>query len=111
MRKLIIIFTLAIIGVVLSREASAQLVLPTNLSLKTVPVTPTPNSTVTASASLTGSDIAGANYTWFLNNVRQSDSSGVDKNTFSFQVGKLGSVYTVSISVTTSIEEIGRAHV
>lgn len=104
LKNFFLIITIFSTVLILGDPVTAQLILPTNLFLKTIPVTPTPNSTVTASALLTGSDIAGANYTWFLNNVRQSDS-GVGKNTFSFPTGNLGAVYTVSVTVGTALGE------
>ncbi len=105
MKKIIFIILIVSFGLFLIQNSRAQLILPTTLSLKTVPVTPLPNSTAVATAILSGSDTTNAAYTWSLNNVRQSDSSGTDKNTFSFPTGKLGSIYTVSVSVTTSIGE------
>lgn len=94
-----------LITITFVKIAAAQLVLPTNLTLKIIPTTPLPNSTAVLTALLSGSNISGANFTWFLNNVRQSDSSGADKNTFSFPVGNLGSTYNVSVSVITPNKE------
>lgn len=91
--------------------AAAQFSLPTNqlpnlnlkptLSLTPNPLTPQPNSTITVAANLSGiTDVNNSNYTWFLNGARQTGTSGLNKNTFTFKTGAIGSVYRVSVGVT-----------
>ena len=104
-KELVKLILSILVTMILVKVAAAQLVLPTTLALKVNPTTPLPNSAAVATAWLSGSDTSGANFIWFLNNVRQSDSSGVDKNTLSFQTEKLGSVNTITVSVTTTIGE------
>ena len=90
--------------------ANAQFSLPTNqlpnlnlkptLSLTLNPLTPQPNSIITATANLSGmTNVNNSNYTWFLNSVRQKEPSGLNKNVFTFQVGDLGAVYKISVSI------------
>ncbi len=106
MKKVFIKLTLAsLVAIIVIKIAAAQLVLPTSLALKINPATPAPNSTAVATALLSGSDTSGASFTWFLNNVRQSDNSGTDKNTFSLPTGGLGAVYTVSVTISTTSGE------
>ena len=104
-KTLLVLIIIILTATVPAKPVDSQLILPSILSLKITPTTPLPNSAAVATAWLSGSDTSGVNFIWFLNNVRQSDSSGVDKNTLSFQTGKLGSVYTVTVSVTTIIGE------
>ncbi len=93
--------------------ANAQFELPTIGSVKPTiilnpdPVTPLPNSTVTITANLSG--IAGdgnPNYTWFLNNIKQSGFSGLNKNTLTFKTGAIGATYQVSVDVKTLNQEL-----
>ncbi len=90
--------------------ANAQFGLPDrqlpNLNMKPVisltsnPLTPTPNSTITVTANLLGiTNVNNSNYTWFLNNVRQKEASGLNKNIFTFRAGDLGAVYKVSMGI------------
>ncbi len=92
--------------------AMAQFDLPTNqlpnlnmkptLSLTSDPLTPQPNSIITATANLLGiTNVNNSNYTWFLNSVKQKEASGPNKNILTFQVGDLGAVYKVSVSILT----------
>lgn len=72
-----------------------------SLSLTLSSQTPFPNSTVTATANISGTANANnSNYSWFLNNIKQKDASGLNKNTFTFQVGGSGAVYKVGVSVS-----------
>jgi len=92
--------------------ALAQFSLPTNqlpnlnmkptLSLTLNPLTPQPNSIITATANLSGmTNVNNSTYTWFLNSVKQREASGADKNIFTFQAGALGVVYKISVSILT----------
>jgi len=103
---LLIIYALSPITVI------AQFTLPTNqlpnlnlkptLSLTLESQTPLPKSIVTATANLSGiTNVNNSNFTWFLNGVKQKEMSGTNKNTFTFQVGDLGVVYKVGVSVLT----------
>lgn len=70
--------------------------------LNSDPLTPLPNSTVTITASLSGVTGAGdSNYAWFLNGIRQTGASGLNKNTFAFRVGATGAIYKINANVTT----------
>ncbi len=101
---------LLIFGILLPGIAAAQFTLPTNqlpnlnmkpsLSLTVDTRTPLPSAVVVATANLSGmTNINSSNYTWFLNNVRQKEASGPNKNIFTFQVNDLGAVYKVSVSI------------
>ncbi len=92
--------------------ALAQFSLPTNqlpnlnlkpaLSLTLDPLTPLPNSIITVTANLSGiTNVNNSDYTWFLNSVKQKEASGPNKNIFTFQVGNLGIVYKIGISILT----------
>ena len=92
--------------------AMAQFNLPTNqlpnlnlkptLSLTLDPLTPQPNSIITVTANLSGiTNVNNSNYTWFLNSARQKETSGLNKNIFTFPVGDLGAVYKVGVNVLT----------
>lgn len=105
--KLLIILISAISLVFYTLPVLAQFELPNIGSIKPAiilnsdPSTPLPNSTVAVTANLSGpTGVGGANYVWFLNGVRQTTASGLNKNTFAFRTGALGSVYRVSVSVT-----------
>jgi len=102
---------LLIIGVSLPVIVAAQFDLPTNqlpnlnmkptLSLTSDPLTPLPNSIITVTANLLGiTNVNNSNYTWFLNNVKQKEASGPNKNIFTSRVGDLGAVYKVSVSIS-----------
>ncbi len=72
-----------------------------SLSLTLTTQSPLPNSTVTATANISGMAIANnSNYSWFLNNIKQKNASDLNKNTFTFQVGGLGAVYKVGVGVS-----------
>ncbi|MDP3004515.1 MAG: hypothetical protein Q8N43_03405, partial [Candidatus Azambacteria bacterium] len=112
MRILIKNFILLLAISCLPCAAMAQFDLPFNqlpnlnmtptLSLTSDPLTPLPNSIITVTADLfTMGDDNNSNYTWFLNNVKQKEASGLNKNIFAFQVGDLGAVYKVSVSIST----------
>ena len=86
--------------------ANAQFELPSIRSIKPViilnsdPVTPLPNSTVAITANLSGVIGAGnPNYAWFLNGIRQTEASGLNKNIFSFKTGAIGTTYRISVNV------------
>ena len=88
---------------------NAQFNLPTigdiksTISLNSEPLTPLPNSTITVTANLSGITGGGSsNYVWFLNGVKQSGISGLNKNIFSFPTGPLGTIYRVDLTVITS---------
>lgn len=110
---IVIVFLLFVMCYVLRvPSTSAQFDLPTNqlpsldlkptLSLTSDPVTPRPDSIVTVTADLFGITSAdNPNYAWFLNNIRQKETSGLNKNFFTFQVGDLGAVYKVGVSILT----------
>lgn len=87
---------------------SAQFELPTIGSVKPTiilnsdPLTPLPNSTATITAALSGiTNVNNPNYIWFLNGARQTGASGLNKNTFTFRTGAIGSVYIINVNVTT----------
>ncbi|MCX6813990.1 MAG: hypothetical protein NT078_02160 [Candidatus Azambacteria bacterium] len=70
------------------------------LSLTLDPLTPQPNSIITVTANLSGiTNVNNSDYTWFLNNVRQKEASGLNKNILTFQVGNLGAVYKIGVSI------------
>jgi len=72
------------------------------LSLSSDPLTPQPNSIITVTANLSGAaNLNNSDYAWFLNNIKQKEASGLNKNTFTFQIGGLGAVYKVGASVST----------
>lgn len=90
-----------------SMPAAAQFSLPSirdvkpTIALTSEPITPLSNSTVAITASLSG--VIGAsdsNYVWFLNGARQAAASGINKNTFTFKTGGVGTIYKISVSVT-----------
>ena len=96
----------------IATTVNAQFELPTIGSIKPTiilnsdPVTPLPNSGVTVTANLSGLIGAGdSNYIWFLNGVRQTGASGLNKNTFTFRTGGIGATYRVNVSVTIPSEE------
>ncbi len=110
MRILIKNFILLLAISCLPYAAMAQFDLPTSqlpnlnmkptLSLTSNPLTPLPNSIITVTANLLGiTNVNNSNYTWFLNSVKQKEASGPNKNIFTFQVGNLGAVYKVSVSI------------
>ncbi|MBI2635082.1 MAG: hypothetical protein HYW79_00880 [Parcubacteria group bacterium] len=87
--------------------ASAQFELPTigsikpAISLSSDPLTPLPNSTITIAANLSGVTGSGSsNYTWFLNGVRQTEHSGLNKSKFTFKASAIGIVYRINVNVT-----------
>lgn len=91
----------------------AQFELPTIGSIKPTiilnsnPLTPLPDSTITITANLSGiTGAGGSNYVWFLNSVRQTGTSGLNKNTFAFKTGAIGAIYRVNINVTTPSADI-----
>ncbi len=101
------VFLFPIFFFLFSSAAYSQFELPTigdikpTISLNSDPLTPLPNSTVAITANLSGiTGAGGSNYVWFLNGVRQTGASGLNKNTFAFRTGAIGSVYRVSVSVT-----------
>ena len=92
--------------------ANAQFNLPSigsikpTISLTSDSLTPFPNTTITVTANLSGFVGAGnSNYVWFLNGLRQSTVSGLNKNTFVFKVGNISSVYSISVNVVTPSSE------
>lgn len=105
--KLLIILISAISLVFYTIPVLAQFELPNIGSIKPAiilnsdPITPLPNSTVAITASLSGpTGASGANYVWFLNGVRQASASGLNKNTFVFRTGAIGTTYRINVSVT-----------
>ncbi len=72
-------------------------------SLTADTLTPQPNSFMTITARLSGANnINNSNYTWSLNNVRQKEASGINKNIFAFRVGNnLGTIYKISVNILT----------
>ncbi|MBI2446327.1 MAG: hypothetical protein HYV51_00715 [Parcubacteria group bacterium] len=87
--------------------ANAQFELPSIGSIKPAiilnsdPATPLPNSTINITANLSGITGAGdSSYAWFLNGIRQTNASGVNKKTFTFRTGAIGTIYRVNVSVT-----------
>lgn len=99
---LIVYFLLFIVTV------NAQFELPTIGSIKPAiilnsdPLTSLPNSTVIVNANLSGITGGGSSsYIWFLNGIKQSGTSGLNKNIFSFPTGSLGTVYRVGVTVIT----------
>lgn len=87
---------------------NAQFELPTigsikpAISLSSDPLIPLPNSTITIAANLSGVTGGGSSsYVWFLNGTRQNESSGSNKNSFTFKAGTIGTVYRINVNVTT----------
>lgn len=113
MKKLIkIIILLLAISYLPYAVVLAQFELPTSqlpdlnlkptLSLSVDPTTPLPDFPVVVATNLSGAlGVNNSVYTWFLNGKKQSESSGLNKNTFSFTAGELGGVYTVGVSIVT----------
>lgn len=106
-------YFLAICFLLVAMPALAQFELPTIRSVKPAivlnsdPQTPPPNSTITITANLSGVTGTGdSNYVWFLNGVRQTDASGLNKNTFTFRTGGIGTIYRVNVGVTTPNADI-----
>ncbi|MDO8574691.1 MAG: hypothetical protein Q7R61_00190 [bacterium] len=102
------VFLFSIFYFLFSAVVAAQFELPTIGSVKPAiilnsdPLTPLPNSTVAITANLSGiTGSGGSNYAWFLNGARQTGASGLNKNTFAFRTGAIGSVYIINVSVTT----------
>ncbi|MDO8443733.1 MAG: hypothetical protein Q7S78_02000 [Candidatus Azambacteria bacterium] len=98
--------------VLLPSIANAQFTLPTNqlpnlnmkptLSLTINTQAPLPSAFVSATANLSGiTNVSNPSFSWFLNGVAQKGASGVNKNTFAFQVGNLGAVYKISLNAST----------
>lgn len=80
------------------------------ISLASEPLTPLPNSSVTVTANLSGMIMAGdSSYTWFLNGVRQTENSGLNKKSFTFRTGAIGAIYRISVSVVTPQENLSDA--
>ncbi len=88
-----------------SASALAQFELPSlnirpTLRLSANPITPAPNSMVAVTADVSGiTNVSNSTYTWFLNGARQNDASGLNKNTFIFPAGTLGTTYRTSVTV------------
>lgn len=92
--------------------ASAQFSLPTsqlpNLNMKPVltmsaePTTPSPNSVLRITANLSSiTNISNSAFTWFVNNVKQKEASGLNKNIFILRTGGVGSVYKITVNIST----------
>ncbi|KKS27341.1 MAG: hypothetical protein UU84_C0006G0002 [Candidatus Yanofskybacteria bacterium GW2011_GWC2_41_9] len=101
-------FSFIVYFLLLNVTASAQFELPNIGNIKPAiilnsdPITPLPNSTVAITASLSGiTGVGDSNYAWFLNGARQTGASGLNKNTFAFRTGSVGTVYRVNVSATT----------
>ena len=101
-------FSFIVYFLLLNVTASAQFELPNIGNIKPAiilnsdPVTPLPNSAVAITASLSGiTGVGDSNYAWFLNGARQTGASGLNKNTFAFRTGSVGTVYRVNVSATT----------
>ncbi|OGD24704.1 hypothetical protein A2819_03135 [Candidatus Azambacteria bacterium RIFCSPHIGHO2_01_FULL_40_24] len=101
------VFLLSIFYFLFSVVVLAQFELPTIGSIKPAiilnsdPTTPLPNSGVTITANLSGIINGDSNYVWFLNGVRQTGASGLNKNVFTFRTGGIGTIYRINVSVTT----------
>jgi hypothetical protein len=86
---------------------SAQFDLPNlnlapTLSLTADPITPLPNSAITVTASLSGiTNVNNSNYAWFLNGVKQTNASGLNKNAFAVRAGVLGTIYRIGVTIST----------
>lgn len=116
MKKTIKIFVSLLTIILIPYATMAQFNLPNignikpTISLASDPLTPLPNSSVTVTANLSGMVTAGnSSYTWFLNGVRQTESSGLNKNSFTFKTGTIGTVYRISVSVATPQENLSDA--
>lgn len=70
------------------------------VSVKTVPVTPGPNQSVTVSIESFAVNINSANIVWYLN--KEPRKEGVGEKTFTFHLGDFGSVSTVDIIILTA---------
>ncbi len=107
MKKVIKIFLIILIASFFPYTAKAQFNLPTLKDVKSTllltpsPTTPLPESSITVTADLRGLNNNGSNYTWFLNGVRQVNSSGLNKNVFTLVTGKIGTMYRVNVSAAT----------
>lgn len=109
--KIYFCFVFLIIFAIIA-PANAQFTLPTNqlpnldmkpsLSLTVDTQTPLPDAVVIATANLSGiTNVNNSNFSWFLNGVAKKEESGVNKNTFAIQVGGLGTVYKISVDIST----------
>lgn len=108
MKKTIKIFILLLVISYAPYAATAQFNLPSigsikpTISLVSDPLTPLPNSSVTITANLSGMITAGnSSYTWFLNGIRQTEASGLNKNSFTLKTSAIGATYRVNINVAT----------
>jgi len=97
----------------LPNATAAQFNLPSigdikpSISLASDSLTPFPNSTITITANLSGlTGAGGSNYVWFLNGARQTEASGLSKNSFAFRTGVIGTTYRASASVTTPTGDV-----
>lgn len=113
MKKTINIFILLLFISYTPYAATAQFSLPSignirpTISLTSEPLTPLPNSSVTITANLSGMITAGdSSYTWFLNGVRQTENSGLNKKSFTFKTGVIGTIYKISVNVATPQENL-----
>ena len=70
------------------------------VSVKTVPVTPGPNQSVTVSIESFAVNINSANIVWYLN--KEPRKEGVGEKTFTFHLGDFGSVSTIDIIILTA---------
>lgn len=109
-KNLNLISLLFFCGLLFADGAEAQFSLPslrlpsTNLtpvlSLESEQGTSLANSVINVFASISGTTNAkNSTYDWFLNGIKQSAASGLNKNAFSFRAGALGTVYRVNVSV------------
>lgn len=108
-----LVFLFFVSSMIFANITMAQFELPAigsikpTITLNSEPVTPLPKSTVLITANLSGVTGAGSsNYAWFLNGARQTGASGLNKNTFTFRAGDIGSVYKINVSVTTPNADI-----
>ena len=92
--------------------ASAQFGLPANqlpnlnmrpiLTMTAEPTTPSPNSILNITANLYGiTTVNNSNFTWFVNDIKQKDSSGLNKNTFLLRTGNIGTIYKITVNIAT----------
>src|SRR3989344_2689738 len=92
--------------------ASAQFGLPANqlpnlnmkpiLTMTAEPTTPSPNSILNIAANLSGiTSVNNSDFTWFVNDIKQKDSSGLNKNTFLLRTGNIGAVYKITVNIAT----------
>jgi hypothetical protein len=98
--KIILFIAISLIAFgVFSFTANSQL-LPSAASLGIEPKFPGPDTDVTVTASTIGASSLDSYFSWYLNGLLQSSSSGVGKNKFFLKTGALGSKYDIKVIIS-----------